>query len=99
MRRSTITIWIGKARSGHGTQEAKRGRSVGEFRVLTAAQEDRIRQGIVDKTPDQMKLSFALWSAQAVKAYIKQCCAFSSICRSGRCAAICSAGDSRRKDP
>ena len=73
VRRSTITIWIGKARSGHGTQEAKRGRSLGEFRVLTAAQEDRIRQDLVDKTPDQMRLSFALWNAQAVKAYIKQC--------------------------
>jgi len=72
VRRSTITIWIGKARNGDGTREAKRGRAVGEFRVLTAAQEHRIRQDIVDKTPDQMKLSFALWNAQAVRAYIKQ---------------------------
>lgn len=72
VRRSTITIWMGKARNGYGTQEAKRGRAVGEFRVLTAAQEDRIRKDIVDKTPDQMKLSFALWNAQAVKTYIKQ---------------------------
>jgi transposase len=73
VRRSTITIWIGKARSGHGTQEAKRGRSLGEFRVLTVAQENRIRKDIVDKTPDQMKLSYALWNAKAVKAYIQQC--------------------------
>ena len=73
VRRSTISIWIGKVRSGEGTKEAKRGRSVGEFRVLTAEQEDRIRKDIVDKTPDQMKLSFALWNAQAVRAYIRQC--------------------------
>lgn len=72
VRRSTITIWIGKARNGEGTKESKRGRSVGEFRVLTAEQEDRIRKDIVDKTPDQMKLSFALWNANAVRAYIKQ---------------------------
>ena len=73
VRRSTISIWIGKVRSGEGTKEAKRGRSVGEFRVLTAEQEDRIRKDIVDKTPEQIKLSFALWNAQAVRAYIKQC--------------------------
>jgi transposase len=73
VRPSTISIWIGKVRSGEGTKEAKRGRSVGEFRVLTAEQEDRIRKDIVDKTPDQMKLSFALWNAQAVRAYIRQC--------------------------
>jgi transposase len=72
VRRSTITMWMGKARNGYGTQEAKRGRAVGEFRMLTAAQEHRIRKDIVDKTPDQMKLSFALWNAQAVKTYIKQ---------------------------
>lgn len=63
VRRSTITIWMGKARNGYGTQEAQRGRAVGEFLLLTAAQEDRIRKDIVDKTPDQMKLSFALWNA------------------------------------
>ena len=62
---------------------------MGEFRVLTAPQEHRIRQDIVDKTPpDQMKLSFALWNAQAVRAF-----------SSGRCAVTCSAGDLRRKGP
>jgi transposase len=40
---------------------------------LTAEQEDQIRKEIVEKTPDQMKLSFALWNAQAVRAYIRQC--------------------------
>lgn len=68
VRRSTITIWIGKARSGYGTQEAKRGRPVGEFRLLMAAQENRIHKDIVDKTSDQMKLSFAFWNAKAVRA-------------------------------
>lgn len=73
VRRSTITILIGNERSGYGTQEAKRGRPVGEFRVLTPAQEDRIRKDIVNKTPEQMKLSFAVWNAKAVKTYIKLC--------------------------
>ena len=68
-----ISIWISKVRNGEGTKEAKRGRSVAEFLVLTAAQEDRILKNIVDKTPDQMKLRFALWNEQAVMVYINQC--------------------------
>ncbi|MCL6646070.1 MAG: IS630 family transposase, partial [Dehalococcoidia bacterium] len=40
-------------------------------RKLSPAQEARIRTDIVDNTPDQLKLRFALWSAQAVRALIK----------------------------
>jgi transposase len=73
VRRSTIVAWIGRSGSGAGTKEAKRGRSLGECRRLTVAQEAKLRQDIVDKTPDQMKLSFALWNAKAVRLHIKQC--------------------------
>lgn len=73
LRRPTISHWLAKASSGGGTQEARRGRPLGEGRTLTAQQEERIQKAIVDKTPDQMKLSFALWNAKAVRAYIKQC--------------------------
>lgn len=52
--------------------DLQRGRAEGTGRRLTEAQEARIKQDIVDRTPDQMKLKFALWSAQAVKAVIKQ---------------------------
>jgi hypothetical protein len=61
-------IWIGKVRNGGSARQGNRVRFVGEIRVLTAAKAHRIRQDIVDKSPDQMKLSFAYWNAQAVMA-------------------------------
>jgi transposase len=47
-------------------RDAIGGRKVGEFRVLTAEQERQVRQLIRDKTPDQIKLPYALWSRTAV---------------------------------
>lgn len=72
VRRATVSDWIKKATAGESPKEKKRGRSTGSGRQLTAAQEDRIRRDIVDKTPDQYKLPFALWNARAVQALIKQ---------------------------
>lgn len=46
--------------------DAVGGRKVGEFRVLTAEQERQVQQLIRDKTPDQIKLPYALWSRTAV---------------------------------
>ena len=72
IRRATITGWINRSQAGNSTNEAKRGRAVGELRTLTPEQEKRIRYDITDRTPDQLKLSFALWTAKAVRDYIKQ---------------------------
>jgi transposase-like protein len=72
LRRPIIFGWVAKAKSGGGTQEGRRGRPLGQGRTLTAEQEERIQKDIVDKTPDQMRLAFALWHANAVRAYIKQ---------------------------
>lgn len=52
-------------------QAKKRGRKTGEYRTLSTKQESEIRKMIVDKTPDQMKMAFALWSRQAVGLLIK----------------------------
>lgn len=71
VRRPTVTEWVSKAQSGQGLKEGQRGRPVGDGRRLTPEQEARVRQDIVDKTPDQLKLRFALWNAQAVRALIK----------------------------
>ncbi|QJD30800.1 IS630 family transposase [Methylococcus geothermalis] len=71
LRRPTVTGWIVQANAGRGVKEAQRGRPLGEGRKLTPAQEERIRKDIVDNTPDPLKLRFALWSAQAVRALIK----------------------------
>ena len=73
IRRSTINTWLlDYKQSGKISQiEKKRGRQTGLGRSLTPAQEERIRKDIVDQTPDQLKLSFALWSAEAVRQLIK----------------------------
>lgn len=47
------------------------GRKVGDARRLSAEDEQRIRQKIVDKSPDQLKLAYALWTRKAVQELIK----------------------------
>ena len=49
-----------------------RGRRHGAKRELTPEQEVGIQKLLVDKTPDQLKLSFALWTRDAVRLTIKQ---------------------------
>ena len=50
----------------------KRGRPQGSCRSLTPEQEKELQKAIRDKCPDQMKLSFALWTRIAVQQLIKQ---------------------------
>lgn len=50
------------------------GRPVGALRALSEEQEREVRRLIVDNTPDQLKMDFALWSRQAVQRLIKQRC-------------------------
>lgn len=47
-------------------RDAVGGRKLGEFRTLTAEQEREVQRLIRDKTPDQIKLPYALWSRGAV---------------------------------
>ncbi|MDP3651984.1 MAG: IS630 family transposase [Rhodoferax sp.] len=51
---------------------AARGRSKGEGRTLTRAQEDSIERTIIDKRPEQLKMDFFLWSRAAVGLLIEQ---------------------------
>lgn len=48
------------------------GRTRGDGRVLSAAQEDTIQRMIIDKRPEQLKLDFSLWSRAAVGQLIEQ---------------------------
>lgn len=49
----------------------KRGRQVGTDRNLTPEQEKEIQKKITEKTPDQLKMNFALWTRRAVCELIK----------------------------
>jgi transposase len=50
----------------------KRGRRIGQQRVLAKEQEADIQRILIEKTPDQLKLPFALWTRRAVQLLIKQ---------------------------
>jgi len=50
----------------------QRGRRAGEQRTLSHEQETVLRKALIDKTPDQIKLPFALWTRDAVKQLILQ---------------------------
>jgi transposase len=50
----------------------KRGRKEGCERTLTGQQEKEIQNKITEKTPDQLKMNFALWTRRAVCEFIKQ---------------------------
>ena len=51
-------------------QVNKRGVKQGQGRVLIPDQEKALQRMIIDKTPDQLKLPFALWDRKAIKALI-----------------------------
>ena len=64
----TVRQWVNYRRK-HGLKALvrdERGRALGQGRTLSAAQEKGIRRLILDQTPDQLKLPFALWTRKAV---------------------------------
>jgi len=67
--RVTIGRWwgINKREGMDGLKPGKRGRRYGHKRRLDREQERSIQRMLVDKTPDQLKLPFALWTRKAVQ--------------------------------
>jgi transposase len=70
-------VWTRYQKGGtKAVAKGKRGRRQGEQRTLTAEQEANIKRLLIDKSPNQLKLSFALWNREAVRLLIQQQCGF-----------------------
>lgn len=61
-----------EAAGAKALHDAPSGRQSGEGRLLDAAQEALVLKLITDKTPDQLKIPYALWTRAAVTQLIEQ---------------------------
>ena len=60
-------IWTAYQKGGMAALRPKtRGRKRGTQTLLSAEEEEKIRQTIVDKTPDQFRMRFMLWTREAI---------------------------------
>lgn len=69
----TVGRWI-RAYAAEGSKALspkRRGLSEGDSRTMSAEQEARIKTLLADKTPDQLKMPYALWTRKSVKELIK----------------------------
>ena len=72
-RTSVVRWWRSYRQEGvNGLKHKTRGRRHGQKRRLDCEQERSIQRMLVDKTPDQLKLPFALWTRKAVQEAIAQ---------------------------
>jgi transposase len=72
--RNTVSRWC-RSYEAEGVAALKsktRGIKTGMNRTLTPEQEADIQRQLIDKMPDQLRLSFALWTRQAVGELIRQ---------------------------
>jgi transposase len=73
VHRNTVANWwkVYEREGAKGLKSKPRGFEPGQWRTLDASQEREIQGLIVEKTPDQLKLVFALWTRQAVQELLK----------------------------
>ncbi len=74
VRPNTVSLWVKsyKAHGLKGLQDIKRGVKPEDKKLLSSEQELLIQKMIIDKMPDQYKLSFSLWTRKAVKELIER---------------------------
>ena len=70
----TVGRWIKRyqEQGAKGLKLKTRGRREGSGRRLNSEQECRLRKLLIDKTPDQLKLPYALWTRESVQTLIKE---------------------------
>ena len=61
-----VTVDLFDAGGWSAIRPACRGRSRGDGRILSRAQEETIQRTIIDNRPEQLKMDFCLWSRAAV---------------------------------
>src|SRR6478735_4016403 len=72
VQRQTVNIWLRRYRA-QGADGVLDGRRVSPRRgkgLLSAEEAGKVRGWIADRTPDQLKLPFALWTSRAVRELI-----------------------------
>ena len=74
VRTTTVSSWVKsyKAEGLKGLKDIKRGVKSEDKKLLSSEQELTIQKMIIDKMPDQLKLSFSLWTRKAVKELIER---------------------------
>lgn len=82
----TISNWFASFRRNGGklVAERRRGPAPGTCAKLDAKQLRKLNQILVDKTPDQLKFKFALWSSKAICAYVRETFGVSIVRRTAR---------------
>ena len=65
-------IWQMYKADGKIPKPKKRGRKIGEKKLLSPEQEKEIKQLITDKNPDQLKFACFLWTINTVRELIRQ---------------------------
>lgn len=71
--RGAVNRWWKRHRDGgmDSLKKRRRGRVEGVARRISSDQEQEVQKIICDKTPDQLKMKFALWSRDAVRQLIR----------------------------
>lgn len=76
LNRSTVQDWVKRLDDAQGDikvlEESKRGPKVGEHSALSNEQQLEIQKLLIDKTPDQLRFNFALWTSQSVALAISE---------------------------
>ena len=72
--RQHVGYWWKRYRQGgwNALKMRRRGRAFGAKRKLSAEQEKEVQKLISDKTPDQLKMKYALWTREAVRKLIAE---------------------------
>lgn len=74
VRTNTVSSWVKcyKTLGQKGLKDVKRGIKSEDKKLLSSEQEVAIQKMIIDNMPDQLKLSFSLWTRKAVKELIER---------------------------